>query len=408
MSEQMSAAVPRAQSDRFIVVSSDCHAGLPIADYKPYIEEKYHEVLDMAVPITIEMSQKASESFLIKDINDQWRVGIEQQLTGAWDYDERVKMLNADGIAAEIIFPDGITEINTPPFGAGLSMPTKDMVPDLQWAGAMAHNRWLAEFCANNPDRHHGVGIIPLLWDVELAVTNTRWCAENGLRHVMIPLMTNEYASYNDLKYDPFWQACQDLGVMVHFHSGPGPMDDFFGPGFPAEPADHRPGAVGLYVSEVMWWLYRPLAFMIWGGVFERFPKLKACMTEGGTNWMLVPWLRMLDFHATEGPESAKLGNYKSHLSMMPSEYFMRNVGVGASCAKRADLEVWSTLGKDKLMWGSDYPHPEGTWPETHTRLQENFSGIEETDLRKLLGENAVAWYGMSRDALQTLAKLSS
>ena len=63
---------------------------------------------------------------------------------------------------------------------------------------------------------------------------------------------------------------------------------------------------MGLYVSEVMWWLYRPLAFMIWGGVFERFPKLKACLTEGGTNWMLEPWLRMLDFHATAGPESAK------------------------------------------------------------------------------------------------------
>ena len=88
-------------SENFIVVSSDCHAGLPIAQYKDYTEEKYHEMLDMAVPITIEMSQKASESFLIKDINDEWRKGIEQQLTGAWDYKERVKMLDADGIAAE-------------------------------------------------------------------------------------------------------------------------------------------------------------------------------------------------------------------------------------------------------------------------------------------------------------------
>ena len=120
-------------SDRLIVVSSDCHAGLPIAEYKPYIAEKYHEMVDMAVPITIEMSQKASESFLIKEINDEWRQGIETELTGAWVYEERVKMLDKDGIAAEVIFPDGITEINTPPFGAGLSMPTKDIVPELQW-----------------------------------------------------------------------------------------------------------------------------------------------------------------------------------------------------------------------------------------------------------------------------------
>ena len=134
-------------------------------------------------------------------------------------------MLDADGIAAEIIFPDGITEINTPPFGAGLSMPTKDMVPELQWAGAMAHNRWLSEFCANNPDRHFGVAVIPLLWDVNTAITNVRWCAENGYRHVMIPVMTNEFDGYNHIKYDPFWEICQDLGIMIHFHSGPGPME---------------------------------------------------------------------------------------------------------------------------------------------------------------------------------------
>jgi predicted TIM-barrel fold metal-dependent hydrolase len=391
-------------SDRMIVVSSDCHAGLPIAEYKPYVEEKFHDILDVAVPITIEMSTKASESFLIKEINDEWRKGNEERLTGAWVYEQRVAMLDEDGIAAEMIFPDGITEVNTPPFGAGLSMPTKDMTPELQWAGAMAHNRWLSEFCANNPARNHGVAVIPLLWDVQLAVENMRWCYDNGFRHVMIPVMTHDFPGYNHIKYDPFWEACESLGVMVHFHSGPGPMEDFFGPDFPMDPAKDRPGAMGLYVSEVMWWLYRPLAFMIWGGVFERFPRLKACLTEGGTNWMLEYWLKMLDFHSTEGPESAKLGDFRAHLSMLPSEYFMRNIGVGASCAKRGDMAVTNFLGKDKLMWGSDYPHPEGTWPETETRLVENFRGFPEADIRKVLGENAISWYGLSEDALRPIA----
>ena len=95
-------------SERLIVVSTDCHAGLPIADYKPYVDAKYHEMMDMAVPIQVEMMDKASESFLIKEINDEWRAPIQQELTGAWDYKERVKMLANDGIAAEIIFPDGL------------------------------------------------------------------------------------------------------------------------------------------------------------------------------------------------------------------------------------------------------------------------------------------------------------
>ena len=73
-------------SDRLIVVSTDCHAGLPIADYKPYVETRYHEMMDLAVPVTVEMMEKA-ESFLIKEINDAWRAPIAQELTGAWDYE---------------------------------------------------------------------------------------------------------------------------------------------------------------------------------------------------------------------------------------------------------------------------------------------------------------------------------
>ena len=101
-------------TDRLTVVSTDCHAGLPIAQYKPYVDSKYHDFIDMAVDIQIEMMDKAEQQFLIKEINDEWRAPIQQELTGAWDYKERHKMLAKDGIAAEIIFPDGITEQNTP------------------------------------------------------------------------------------------------------------------------------------------------------------------------------------------------------------------------------------------------------------------------------------------------------
>ena len=391
-------------SDRLIVVSSDCHAGLPIAEYRPYIDSKYHEALDMAVPITIEMAKKAEESFLVKAINDEWRSGIERELTGAWDYEERTRMLDSEGIAAEVVFPDGITEVNTPPFGAGLGLPVKDTVPELQWVGAMAHNRWLTEMVEQNPHRHIGVGIIPLLWDVQEAIEKARWCRENGLGGVMIPSMTNHLPAYNHVKYDPFWEACEDLGLIVHFHSGPADTPAYFGPEFPMASGGDRPGAMGIYVSEVMWWLYRPLTFMIWGGVFERFPRLKTVITEGGTTWMIPQWLRMLDHHYTDTHHSAKLGDYRSHLSMKPSQYFARNIGVGASCIPRVDVEQRADIGVGKMMWGSDYPHPEGTWPTTGKILDEVFSGFPAADVAAILGENAVNFYGLNRDALQTIA----
>ena len=391
-------------SDRLIVVSADCHAGLPIAEYRPYVDSQYHEALDAAVPITIEMSRKASDSFLIKEINDEWRKGIEKPLTGAWDYDERVKMLDGDGIAAEVVFPDGITEVNVPPFGASLSLPTRDMVPELQWAGAMAHNRWLSEMVARNPARHIGVGIIPLLWDVQEAVEKAAWCKENGLRGVMIPPITDNFPGYHHTQYDPFWEACEDLGLIVHFHSGPADIPAYFGPDFPASSTEELPGAMGIYVSEVMWWLYRPLTFMIWGGVFERFPALKAVITEGGTTWMIPQWLRMLDHHYTDTHHSAKLGDFRSHLSMKPSDYFARNIGVGASCIPRVDVEQRANIGVDKMMWGSDYPHPEGTWPITEKILDEVFSGFPAEDTAAILGGNAVNFYGLDRAALQDIA----
>ncbi len=392
-------------SDRVLVVSTDCHAGLRIADYKPYVETKYHEMLDMAVPITEEMMDKSESLFLIKEINDAWRAPIEKELTGAWDYQERLNMLEGDGIAAEIIFPDGITEKNTPPFGAGLGLSPKDMVPELQWAGAMAHNRWLSELCANDPARHIGVASIPLLWDVDEAVTAVRWAAENGLTAVMLPTLWYDQAPYHDVKYDPFWEACEDLGIIIHFHSGPAPHAEYFGANFPMEDRrDELPGAMGIYISEVMWWLYRPLTFMIWGGVFERFPRLKAMVVEGGTMFMFPTWLKLMDFQYNEGEISAKLGNYRGHLSMQPSGYFARNCGIGASCVRRADIENRHEIGLDQIMWGSDYPHPEGTWPHTSRYYEETFSGIPENDGRKILGGNAVRFYGLDEQRLQSVA----
>ncbi len=388
-----------------VVVSTDCHAGLPIADYKPYLESKYHEMMDAAVPVTIDMMEKAESTFLIKEINDAWRAPIEKELTGAWDYDERLNMLAGDGIAAEVIFPDGITEKNTPPFGAGLGLNPRDIVPELQWAGAMAHNRWLAEWCANDSARHIGVASIPLLWDVQQAIDAVHWCVDNGLRAVMLPTLWGDHAPYHHTKYDPFWAVCEDLGVIVHFHSGPAAHQEYFGENFPEQDtSNERPGAMGIYVSEVMWWLYRPLTFMIWGGVFERFPKLKVMLVEGGTMFMFPSWLRLMDFHFTEGQISAKLGNFRGHLSLKPSEYFQRNVGIGASCVLRPDLDMRDDIGVESIMWGSDFPHPEGSWPNTAQYFKDNFSDFPEDAGRQILGENAINFYNLDREKLAQVA----
>ena len=379
--------------ERHLVISSDCHAGLPPEQYRDYVDPELREIFDVALPIQIEQVQEAARKFLVADINAEWRKGREAELSGAWDHDERVKVLDADGIAGEVIFPDGITEMNLPPFGAGLSLPTDGIDPKLQWAGARAHNRWIAEFCQMAPERRAGVAIVPALWDVDEAVREAEWSREHGLKSVLLPTRWGSLDAYHHPKYDPLWAACQDLELVVNFHSGAAPMDDY---------ADHV-GMMGAYISEVAWWNARPLTFLIWGGVFERFPRLRVAITEGTCIWA-PEFVQLLDFRYEETHFAAKLGDYRSHLSLKPSEYFARNVFLGASCMPRREAEMRDQIGLRNIMWGSDYPHPEGTWPETRQQMAETFRGLPDADLEAMLGGNAARVYGFDTEKLAPLA----
>ena len=376
-----------------VVVSSDCHAGLPPERYRDYLSPKYRETFDVALPLQLEEVKAMGKKFLVADINEEWRKGRDEALSGAWDHDQRVRVLDGDGIAAEVIFPDGITEMNMPPFGAGLSLPTDErIVPELQWEGARAHNRWLAELCQMAPKQRAGVAIAPICWDVDEAVKEIRWAREHGLRGILIPTLWGKRPAYHHPRYEPVWAACEELDMIVHLHSGAAPLEDY---------GDHV-GMMGIFITEVVWWSVRPLAFLIWGGVFERHPKLKLAITESTTVW--VPeLLTLMDQRYSETHYSAKLGDYRSHLKMKPSEYFHRQVFLGASCMPRREVELRHAIGIDNIMWGTDYPHPEGSWPVTREQQLDAFHGVPEAELAAMLGGNAARVYGFDVEKLAPL-----
>ena len=383
--------------DRYLVISSDCHAGLPNAEYRPYLEPQYRDRLDAYLAEREELMAAQRISVDNEDFVKAWDEEAGEGLNGGWDVARRDKELDGDGVAGEIIFPDSdaVTGGAGAPFGAGLGMSSTLVEPELLFAGAKAHNRWLSELCKESPERRCGVALMPVTHDVDRAVKDVQEARDMGLKAVLIPSMWNDNAPYHDPMYDPFWAACQDLDMPIHTHSGSAPHAEYGPPG---------PGHTGMYVAEVRWWAARPIHFLLWSGVFERFPRLKFCVAESGCFWAAdLLWSMDLMFDKTFGGVG-KLGKITEHLSMRPSEYFDRNCSIGASNTRRRELARRFEIGLGNIMWGNDFPHPEGTWPHTAEALKKVFWDIPPEDTAAVLGLNAAEFYGFDVDALRPLA----
>jgi predicted TIM-barrel fold metal-dependent hydrolase len=224
-------------------------------------------------------------------------------------------------------------------------------------------------------------------------VAEVVWAHEHGLKGILIPALMGDHAPYNHPKYDPVWRACEERGMVVHNHSGPAPDYDF-----------SLPGTMGVFLVEFAWWCARPMWFLIFGGVFERFPRLKYCLTEVSEFW--VPSvLEMMDVRASVKHTSGKLGDFRSNLTMKPSEYFRRNCFLGASALfDEGSMAVRHQIGIDNVMWGTDFPHPEGSWPSTLDKMKQTMTGVPTGELEKMLGTNAIACYGLDLAALRPIA----
>ena len=300
---------------------------------------------------------------------------------GEWDASVRLKELEADGIAGEVIFPQ------MAPFGAGLLQYRNPVDPELNLEGTRAYNRWLADFCNTNPGRHAGVAIINVD-DIEVSCQEVRKAKEAGLwGGVLIPTSTGDHPFYHHPRYEPLWAVCEELGMPLQSHSGWSP--DY----------GDVPGATAMFISEVDMWAHRPFTALLWGGVFERHPNLKYILTETGCSWILEI-LRVLEFKA----DNPLFKHFTKDLSLGPTEYFARQCYIGASFMPDHEGRDRHRIGLDKLLWGSDYPHMEGTWPNTMDYLRKTFGEYPESETRALLGTNAAKVYGFDLELLTPIA----
>ena len=367
--------------DRYTIISADCHAGGSHQMYREYLDPAWRDEFD---------AWRGEYSNPFRDLQGDGR-------TRNWDDDRRIEEQEADGVVAEVTFPNTV-----PPFfptGALLARPPVAEDLPRRLAVIRAHNRWLADFCARHPERRAGIAQI-FLNDLDEAIADVAFAAENGLRGgILLPAVPPDSPHLEPLystHYDPLWAACEDLGVVVNHHSGGGAPD--YG----------RHAATSMvWIAEASFWTRRSLPHLLLGGVFERFPTLRLVLTEQGVGW-IGDTLAQLDTYHAQARDTGRIGELKygpdDVLPLAPSEYFHRNVYVGASFPSPTEAEARHEIGIDHYLWGSDYPHHEASWPYTREQLRRSFAGVDPAELQAVLAGNAAEVYGFDLDVLGDLA----
>ena len=367
--------------DHYTIITADSHAGGSHAQYREYLDLEFRDDFD---------AWRGKYKNPFKDLKDDRRARN-------WDSERRWAEQEADGVVAEVIFPNTV-----PPFFPSFVLFAQPPRPDEyvhRLAGIRAHNRWLADFVAEAPQRRAGIGQI-FTNDLDDAITDARWIKDHDLRGgVLLPNIAPDVSWVSPLydpAYDRLWAELEALELPVNVHGGTGAPN--YG-NFAVSPL--------LYINEVVFYSQRPLVQLILSGVFERFPRLKFVITETGGAWV-PPLLARLDSTMAKIRDTGATGEIRYSkdvvLPKLASEYFAQNCWVGVSQPGPADVAALDAIGLDRFMWGSDYPHDEGTYPFTREHLRQVFHSTSTDDMRKILGGNAAALYGFELDRLATYA----
>jgi predicted TIM-barrel fold metal-dependent hydrolase len=303
---------------------------------------------------------------------------------------QRVKEQDHDGIDAEVLFP---SQQGGPKFWRRIAD------DNAYKAVVRAYNSWLAEeYCAVDPNRLVGVGIVPLTQDIADLIGEMEFCAQAGLKTVLLQGFPsgNPYPSEND---DAFWSAALDLNMPVSVHVDLDRSGERAGPLFryPNEPDEVMKKLTHDLVDQVG--RFGPVrgngsvAAVQWvlSGLFDRFPKLCIFFAENQIGW--IPFfLQAADVRYDRHYRWAeRLLGFKP-LQRLPSEYIREHCLWGFQF-DRVGVELRHKINVDGLIWGSDFPHQESDWPESLRVIEKNFAGVPADEKYKMVCGNAVEFF---------------
>jgi predicted TIM-barrel fold metal-dependent hydrolase len=368
-------------SQPYVVITADSHAGARIETYREYLDAEHRALFD------------------------EWRAGyrnpqrahIGSKKHKNWDDGERLRDMEAEGIAGEVIFPNTVP----PFFRTSVLICGNPSVADypLWREGIRAHNRWLVDFCGEAPERRAGIGLV-YLNDLDDAIREVEWIAKGGLRGgVLLPHVPPDCTHIKPLyapEMERFWAACQDHGVVLNQHGGTGSPD--YG---------RYPVSLPIRLLETSFFSTRSYPHLLLSGVFERYPRLRYITTESGCAW--VPGMLANLDRVWSRVKTGAVGEFEFAEGVMPPEppsfYAKRSCHYGASSPSPRELAGRHEIGVERILWGSDYPHYEGTYPHSRKAIRHAFHDKPEAEVRAILGENAARLYGFDLEALRPFAQ---
>jgi len=375
--------------DRYVVISVDGHVGPFMRDdLREYCPQQHLDAYDDFVREAESQVEvvPGGPSFLGKVYLE--RRDIHGNVAGLRDPHQRLRDLDQEGIAGEVLYHGGLNQQAIPFTRSSMFSYTSDGYGALEAVGVRIYNRWLADFVSVAPHRLVGLAHVPIP-DVDACVKEVEWARAAGLTAVNLPAPRRELPNYNDPVWEPLWEACAANDMVMSTHGAGGDKHHYSG---------RAGGAIGL--METPFFARRGVWILVLSGVFERHPALKLVTTEQYGDW--VPeMLRDMDsaYNCFLTPQDPYI------LSELPSTYWRRNCFIGGSFMSRMEAEMACDLGlQNNFMWGADYPHPEGTWPRTGASLRATFSGLETDDVQTLLGSTAASVYSFDLDALRETA----
>ncbi|MES9509800.1 amidohydrolase family protein [Streptomyces sp. NPDC000609] len=299
---------------------------------------------------------------------------VEAARAGGSDPAARLKDMALDGVAAEVLYPS---------LGLHLFWLSDG---DFQRACFRAYNDWLADYVRHAPERLAGLGLISL-WDVGEAVRELRRCRELGLRGAAIWASAPAERDFGGQDIDPFWHAAQELGMPVSMHCLTGYRDSpkLFDYDSPLGRIRRNMG----YPEE----LQHTLTDLIFSGVLQRFPHLQVVLAENDIGWIAYHLLHADRIHDKLGPA------LRSDLAMTPSAYFRRQVHATFT-EDEVGVLTMRLLGSKNFLWGSDYPHYEGSWPNSQDVLRRCLHDTGAQARQDVTADNCARLYGFDLAAL--------